>query len=505
MKTNLLNSQRLKYFIAFISGAMLVAAFSPFNISYLAIASSAILLYLLIGQSENQAAIIGLFFGIGLFGIGASWVFVSIHEFGNTNVFVASILTILFIFILSLFTSLQSYCFARFYNPKLLKTLFVVYPSLWFLFEWIRGWLFTGFPWLFLGYSQTNSILSGYLPVIGVYGTSFVVALCGALIVAIFISIKQYIEKTSTISKCIKYVFMIAIIFAIGFFTSKTQWTTKLGIPIKTSLIQGNIAQQVKWSPDMVIPTMTLYKNLTEKTLGNDIIIWPEAAIPVTKNVASPYIKLLGTEASLKHSAIITGIPEESINGNFFNSVTTMGLTNGTYYKQHLVPFGEYVPFQSLLRGIINFFDLPMSDFSPGPQNQELLNVFKYKAAVFVCYEIAFTDLVIEDLPKANFLVVVSNDSWFGKSFAAWQHLQIAQTRSIETGRYTLFCSNNGVTAIIDNHGNIIKIAPRFETFILTGEFIPMAGLTPWARTGSKPFVIIILLLLIFFSFKKNK
>lgn len=449
--------------ISLIAGSLLPLAFAPWHYFWLAPIATAILLYIWLKSTPWRAALNGWLFGIGMFGVGTSWVYISIHRFGGASILLSSMLTALFIITLALFIAICGYCMTRFAPKKFILS----FPVFWILFEWLRSHLFTGFPWLLLGYSQTNSLLRGYAPIIGVYGISLLVALSAALIAAIFKRRKKIFP-----------IIILILIWAVGELLVPINWTKPTGKPITVSIVQGNIPQQLKWSPDQIAPTIQHYKSLTQPYWNNDIIIWPEAAIPLPLPYAQTFVNQISAAAKKHHASLILGIPIQ-INSQYYNAAISLGAGSGKYYKQRLVPFGEYVPFESILRGLFTFFDLPMSEFVKGPTKQDLLHAGNVLIAPYICYEVAYAHLVHRDLPKAQLLITISNDAWFGKSIAAAQHLQIGQMRCLETGRYMLFGTNNGITAIINPQGKIVKRLPRFKSLVLTGKVYAMQGETP--------------------------
>ena len=456
-------------------------AFAPFHYYFIAPIALSVLLLVWLYSSTKQAFIQGLLFGFGLFGIGISWVYISIHRFGGTDIFLASLITALFIVVLSLFPALQGYCLARFYPEKRYTKVLFAFPASFVLSEWIRSWLFTGFPWLLVGYSQTNSPLKGFLPFIGTYGVSFLVALSAALLIIVL----KHRGKARYLS-----IIGLIVLWIAGELCSFIPWTQPYGKPMTVSIIQGDVPQELKWSPDQVLPTINHYIDLTKPHWKSDLILWPEAAIPLLLREAQPVIDQLSQQAEKNNTTLILGIPIEQ-NQKFYNAAIAIGNGSGTYYKKHLVPFGEYLPLEKLLHGLINFFNLPMSDFIPGPAHQKLITINNNtNVAIFICYEVAYASLVRQDLPDARILITLSNDAWFGDSFAADQHFQIAQTRAIETGRYMLVSTNNGLSGIIAPNGKVINTLPKFKSAVLSATIRKMYGTTRFDISGNYPILI---------------
>lgn len=479
-----------KNILALLAGGLLAFAFAPFGFYLLAMFAPALLLATWLHATPWEAFRRGLLFGLGLFGVGTSWIFVSIHEFGNTNVFLAGFITALFVTILALFPAFFGYLLTRFFPANTAYKLCLAFPSGWVIFEWIRSWFFTGFPWLFLGASQINSPLRGLAPIVGEYGLSFIVAFCSGLFILAF----QFLyadKKWKIILPCLT----ILVIVLISNLFTKIQWTHAENNPITVSLVQGNIPQQIKWDPDYLKMTLDRYSQLSQNQWQNQIVVWPEAAIPWLLQDANDFLTSLDKTAKQNHSVFITGIPIKD-GFDYYNGVIARGIGQGIYYKRHLVPFGEYVPLDSWLRGLIGFFDIPMSNFSAGPAKQPNLKIPGLEIAPFVCYEIAYPELVYSTLPQANLLLTVSNDAWFGHSFASTQHLQIAQMRALETGRYLLFSNNTGVSAIINPQGIIEAASPAFQATVLNGTILKMTGITPIAWLGIMPILVFISALL---------
>lgn len=469
-----------RYFLALLAGGLLPLAFAPFWIYPLAMVSPAILLALWLQKSAKQAFWTGFLFGLGFFGVGASWVFVSIHEFGNTNGLLAFIITLLFVSFLALYPACQGLLLTRFFPQNNFSKMCLAFPSSWVLLEWLRGWFLTGFPWLFLGASQITSPLRGFIPVVGEYGVSFLVVLSASLIVLL-------ISNSFHSRKVFYPVITLLCIWLVGGLLSFLNWSHQEGNAIKVSLIQGNIPQQMKWDHQYLQMTIDRYYALTQENWNSNIIVWPEAAIPMLKNQLNEYLHALDIQARDHHAALIMGIPLKE-GFDYYNGIIALGTGQGVYYKRHLVPFGEYVPFDSLLRGLIGLFDIPMSNFSAGPKLQADLRVANnLNIAPFICYEIAYPHLVLNALPQADLLLTVSNDAWFGDSFAPAQHLQIAQVRALESGRYLLFSNNTGKSAIIDAQGKIQAESKMFATTVLTHHAVKMVGITPFVRIGIYP------------------
>jgi apolipoprotein N-acyltransferase len=292
----------------------------------------------------------------------------------------------------------------------------------------------------------------------------------------------------------------LAVLWLCSALLTQVEWTRASGPPLRVSLVQGNIPQDSKWSPEHVQHTLDLYADLTRQHWDSRLILWPEAAITAFYHeVAGDYLPGLAREARTHGTDIVLGIPvREPGTRRYFNSLLALSERPGFYHKRHLVPFGDYLPLEDFLRGLIRFFDLPMSGFSSGPDGQPLLQAAGQKIASAICYEDIFGEELIAALPEATLLVNATNNAWYGNSFAPHQHLEMSRLRALETGRYMLRVTTNGVSAIIDQHGEILGRSPQFETFVLTGEAVPHSGATPYVRGGNLPVILLVLGILLY-------
>ncbi len=478
----------IKLFIAFSAGAITVLAFAPFDLYYLAVLCPAILLWLLLDSDPGMAFRLGWIFGMGLFGVGVFWMHISIDQFGGIGSLLAILVTMAFISLMALYYGLMGWLGKRISGSATWPIQLLVYASLWVLLEWLRGWVLTGFPWLALGYSQIGTPLQGYAPVLGVYGVTLAVIVSASCLAALAKGLKGLVPVLLT----------IMLIWGGGWLLHQKEWSSPGGDAIKVSVIQANIVQSLKWRPEARQPTIDIYRELTRREWKSDLIIWPETAIPDYYNhLEDDLLKGLEVEARKNGSDLLFGIAVWEASGKrYFNSVSSIGSVRNAYYKRHLVPFGEFMPMRWLLKPLIDYLRIPMSNFSPGEAGQPLIRVLGRKAGVSICYEDAFGAEIIQALPDAEFLVNVSNDGWFGDSIALPQHLQIARMRSLETGRYQLRATNTGISALIGPKGQLVATSPISKEYVLRGEIIPMLGTTPYVGMGNWGVVMLTSLLL---------
>jgi len=490
------------YLLAPFAGALAPFALAPYNQWPLGIVSLLLLLICLQQVSPKRGFLLGFLYGLGFYGAGVSWVYHSIHDFGYAAPPLAAGLTLLFVAGLSLlFTATFGYAFARLLRGKSWGNL-LGFPALWVLFEWLRSWLLTGFPWLFVGYAHTDTILAHWAPVFGVYGVSFFVALSAGLL---YLLVTQLREKKLS-RRCAIYAGLLLAPWLGALLLGQINWTQPQGDAVSVTLVQPNITQDVKWRPEQRNKTLNQLYLQTRQHLDSDLIIWPENAVPQFYHRAKPFLDDINTLTSQSGTTLITGIPwwqSDPKDGDILhNSITALGTGSGIYHKQKLVPFGEYVPLQQVLRGLIEFFNLPMSDFRRGPAEQAPLiaNIGsrELKIAPYICYEIVYPDFVRGLAQQSDLLLTISDDSWFGASAGPLQHLQMARMRAIENGRYLLRGTNTGVTAIINHHGEIIAQADSFKQVNLTGTVSVTSGNTPYSRWGSAIILAICSILVIF-------
>ena len=480
-------------FLALLAGLLLPLAFAPFNHSIFAFISPALLLWVILkteAKKNKRSFYRGWLYGLGQFGLGISWVYISMSVYGGFGKPLAFIITCLLVFLLSLFPACQIYILQRFFIENNNKKYLLAFPASWALTEYLRTVIGTGFPWLLLGYTQINTPLYTLAPIIGIYGLSFMTCYTSAV---------GFILLQPKIKLKIIILLSVIILWGTAALISPIHWTQQ-GKNISVSLIQGNIPQQLKWEPKQLTHILKIYHDLTIKHWGSPLIIWPEAAIPILANQLEDYLNNLSKQAKKHQVSLLIGVP--LLEGEYFyNAVITLGNAKNTYLKHHLVPFGEYIPFKNQLNSLFNWLHIPMSDLSPGPNSkkQDLLLAHNIPIAAFICYEIAYPTQVLEAASKgAELLITLTDDSWFGHSFAPMQHLQIAQMRALETGKYLLFSTNTGISAIIQPDGKLLASLPDFQQGVLTGKIYAMRGNTPLVYISHHVILIFFLGLLIF-------
>lgn len=479
---------------ALLLGFSLVLAFAPYEIFPLAVLAPAGLLALWLNKTPKHAFWIGFLFGLGLFSGGIYWVFHSIHVFGDIPTFPSSLIAGGLFAILALYPATTGYLLNRYFPFNNNAKLIFAFPAIWVALEWVRSWLCTGFPWLLIGYSQTNSPLKGFAAILGVYGVSLAVLMSSGLLLNAYIKFKLKDYRQLYFS-----LLAIVSIWIAGSLLTLIPWTKPEGNAIPVSLVQGNIPQALKWSPDHLQLSFNRYQQLTESLWGQGkLVIWPEAAIPMPLQNARNFINMMDSKAQKTGTHLIIGIPIQTPAADgYFNGVLALGKDKGAYLKRRLVPFGEYVPLAEYFSRIINSLNVPLPDSLPGNLSQAPLTIGNVKISTSICYEIAFPELVNVRDKTVGLLLTVSNDAWFGNSSAQAQHLQMAQMRALELARPVLFVSNDGITAIIAANGNVESAAPQHTIYVLNGKVQPTIGLTPWMKNGMDPILAILITLIV--------
>ena len=488
-------SPQKTHLIALLLGGLSVFAFAPFNISPVMLAAIAGLFMLwLEAETRFEAAKIGLWFGLGQFGLGVSWLFSSMYFYSGVALPFAVILTAGFVLFLALSTALGGWIALFFKNakqPGLVLTL--LFPAVWVLIELVRSTIFGGFPFLLSGTTHLDTWLDGYAPVLGVWGVSWTIAMSAGLLLWLF---KERSWVRASITLC--------LIWSIGGLLQNVQWVKPVDKPIDVALIQGNIAQEKKWLPDEFYPTLKTYIDLTKKNMDADVIVWPETAIPayydvVEKGALQGFIK----DAKLLNTDILVGVIAGGKNSeNYYNALINVHNPEDRYYKQHLVPFSEFFPFSSAFAFVSGLFNIPFAEFSHGDSSQQPIKLGGHDAGLSICYEMAFGEELANSLPQAKYLITVSNDAWFADTFEPAQQLQEVQMRALELGREIARSTNTGYTAIVDIKGNIKAQIPPYEEGVLRGQVQPYDGLTFYAEWKTLP---ILFLLFTYFGFLMAK
>jgi apolipoprotein N-acyltransferase len=459
------------------------------------------------GKSAKVASKQGLIFAFGIFASGISWVHVAIDQFGGLPLIISLFLMLFLCLYLALYSALACYLSAKLSIDK--KFNLWLFPAFWLLCEYLRSVLLTGFPWLSLGYSQIDSPLAVFAPLIGETGITFIILITSISIIHI---IKKDHIKTSLV--------ILAFIILSTISLQQATWVTLSGKTVKTALVQANIQQELKWAPEKKWPAMLKHLDLTRINYDAELIIWPESAITMPEPLAQEFLEMANKSAALNNAAIITGIQNYNFESKeYFNALIVLGKkhrtdtegsytynTKNRYYKNQLLPIGEFVPIGDLLRPLAPLFNLPMSSFSRGDYVQNNLISQDLHVLPLICFEIAFPRQLAANLTtETDILLTVSNDSWFGDSHGPHQHLDMARMRALEFGRPLLRSTNNGITATIDHLGKVTAVIPQFKEAVLRAEVELVNGVTPYSQWGQYiQWLFPLLIFIPYFLFRKK-
>ena len=467
-----------------LAGALAVAGFAPVGAWPLTWAALVVLFVSLARATCTRTGFAhGFAWGLGFFLAGVSWVYVSLHVYGGMAAPLAATATLLFCAFLALFPAAAGAFAARIASPAM--RVLLALPLAWSVLEWVRGWIFTGFPWLQLGYSQIpDGPLAGFAPVLGIYGVNTLLAMSAALAAWAWITPSLRV-RLGTFAALLCFM-------AAGWSLRTLNWTQPAGAPTSVALLQGNVPQNLKWRPEATTETLTLYARLAQASPAQ-LIVLPETALPIFESdLPAVYREGLQAQGQKNGGDVLVGLPTGQLDGAYYNSVISLGTSpSQRYHKSHLVPFGEYIPQKPIWGWVLDVLHIPLSDFARGAPDQAPLAAGGQRVAVNICYEDAFGEEIIRALPAATVLANVSNLAWFGDSFAPWQHAQMSQARALETGRMMLRATNTGLTALIDKQGRIVAALPLFETGTLTGTVQGYTGSTPYIRWGNTPVLIV--------------
>ena len=481
---------RYKLLASFLAGLFLPLAYSPFDLFWLAPLCYAVLFYSWSGLSPSRTFWCGFSFGCASFFSGIHWVYVSIHDFGQLHSFAAAGLTLALVMVLACYVALTGWVAARWFPNNGPRAWLGVFPAVWVLVEWLRGWFLSGFGWLAAGYSQTDSWLMGFAPVGGVYLISWLVLITAGAILCM---------ATCASRTRIVAVACLVAIWSVGLILSKLSWGEPTGRVLTVSLVQGAVPQNLKWQPQQLNPTLELYQRLTEDSAGSRLILWPEAAIPALYHTVEGFLKDVQDRAAESGSTVALGVLRDDPGGGTFqNTLVVLGEDPRFYVKRHLVPYGEVFPVPSFMRRWLRLMNLPYADAVAGEPKQVPLEVAGETVAITICYEDLFGAEQLHYFPEASLIVNISNDAWFGNTIAPHQHLQVARMRSAEVSRYTLRAANTGISGVIDPRGRVVARSPQFEPHVLKTAIQGYTGQTPYVLWGN--YLIVLSALTVLFS-----
>jgi apolipoprotein N-acyltransferase len=463
--------------LAFGTGALLACAFAPLQWWPFAILCPAVLMWLWEEAPPRAAAWTGFWFSFGTFLAGTYWLYVSIHDLGKAPVWLTVALMLGLVGIMALYNALIGYAVARWLPRGGAWRWLIGMPAAWLLVEWWRGWFLSGFSWLSLGYSQTDTWLARFAPILGVYGISLLLLVSAGALVALARGHGR-----------VRLIAGLAVIapWVVGAALGPVRWTHPAGAAVSVAVIQADIPQQEKWQDRYQDKILERYRRMTESALGTRLIVWPEAALPQPANNLLPYIELVDRETQARGSSLVMGAVSASADGQrYYDSILALGKQASWYSKDHLVPFAEFFPVPRFVRNWLRLMTLPYESFSRGGTHQSPLPVAGLELGPTICYEVGYGGYMLNMLPRANVLVNVTNDAWFGHSTARYEQFQMARMRTLEEGRSMIVASNDGISAVIGPRGRVVAAAPPYTQYVLRSSVTPRAGLTPFARVGN--------------------
>jgi apolipoprotein N-acyltransferase len=498
---NLSKTKQITWLLLVGIGMLMPLGFAPFHFPGAALLSLSLLYRHIQHSSVRKAFFQGLAFGLGMFGLGVSWISISIHSYGHLAYIWSYLITGIFVLYLALFPALAAWSFRFLCYPHLASIQkALLFAAVWCATEYLRAHCFTGFPWLLVGFGQIDTPLQYLLPIVGLYSLSFI---------AIFAACCLTYAVQRSHARLWLFGFVLLLITPQSL--QSLQWTKPERTPLSVGVIQANLSMRDKWDDTLFWQIIEHYHTALDALIGKkQLIFLPESAIPVPAAYIQDFLTGIHLQAKKHNTAILLGIPEEIKHNKsepnddaFYNSLASLGLASGVYHKQHLVPFGEYVPhrFAYLLKKL----DLIMSNMQAGHVQQSLVQAHHRPFATLICYELAYPQLLRAQLPTAEWIVSLSDDGWFGHSFAVYQHLQMAQALSLLTHRYQIVANNDGLSSIITPQGQIKDSLPAFTSGILEGHIYPIHGATPWVRWGDMPIFCLCGIIVVWRTYKKLK
>lgn len=463
----------------FFAGLLIPLGFAPFHLPGIALLGIA-WLFLLIDKTAHPYRT-GFMFGVGFFGVGISWIYVSIGTYGHLNIFLSALITCLLVMYLALFPAAMTWAYSKLQRKHSLLSKCFLFSALWCGAEFLRSTLLGGFPWLLLAYAQMDTPLNNLLPILGVYGVGFLACFAATLLAASRFQSKRY-----------PWICAFVGILLLPSLLEPLDWSSSDEPPLSVAVVQANLSMRDKWDNTLFWQLLSYYQHEIQTLMNKkNLIVLPESAIPVPANYVSDFLEQIDGEAKRSQSTVLLGIPHpvDSDHRIFYNSMMVLGEGQGNYLKQHLVPFGEFIPapFQSL----IDWLAVPVSNMARGKAGQTLIQVRNHAVASLICYELAYPALLRQQLPAAQWIVSISDDGWFGHSLAMYQQLQMAQVLSKLSARPQIVANNDGLSSIINSEGKILKSLPPFTAGVLEGELLPAKGFTPWMIYGDAPILAI--------------
>ena len=513
--------------ILLIAGALQALSFAPdplpvWALSPLQLLTMAVLVRSIwTAENGKQGALRAWVFAFGQFMLGLYWLTISMHTYGFIPLPLAVLALAALSAYLAVFAALAGWMAQKLGshtssqvegNPHRLVMTALVWAALWTLCEWLRATLFTGFPWLNTGYAHTDSWFASWAAFLGIYGVTFITAFCAAAIAGLVATTQ--VSSNHLTQRAVAGLLALGVAF-IGLGLQKIHWSQASGPPLVVRLVQGNVDQGLKFEPRLLAVNIQTHLRLasTPVPAGSptpQVILLPETALAAFQHQIDPTAWLAWKDLATRQSSTIlmgAAILDRETN-HYTNSVIDInshtdlakllsGKDQARYDKHHLVPFGEFIPVG--FRWFVDLMRMPMGDFYRGATVQPSFAINDQLIAANICYEDAFGEELLPSLSGqlgATILANFSNLGWFGDSFAVRQHWQMSRMRAIETSRPMLRATNTGASGAIDHLGQPIATLPPHKTAVIDLTIQGQTGLTPYARVGNLPILLLSALVL---------
>ena len=483
--------------LALLAGALFPLAFAPFEWRPVLFISLFLLLFTWQEVSVKRVFLRGWLWGLGAYLVGVSWVYNSMHDFGGAPPIAAAIFTLVFSSYLALYPALAGAVWRRFFSKCFDLWSSIAFGLIWALSEWLRSWVLTGFPWLMSGYALLDTPFSAYMPLIGSLGASALMAFCAAALLLMLLQPSRRRQASA----------LLSVVLVGGVASSLIHWKGEGKEKVlDVALVQGNVPQELKLRSDSLNISLQTYFELSQQHFGADLIVWPETAMPTYRYAIQGFLNKVAEEAKKTGSTVFTGIFFRAENGqDYYNAMLEVGGDWQSYKKHQLVPFGEYMPVRWALKLFSRFVDIPMSDMAVASLTDSPMSLAGVKVANSICYEMAYPDVLRAQMRGAELMLNTSNDAWFGDSFAAHQHLEMARVRAKEFAKPVIRATNNGVTAVIDADAELVKTIKQFEPGVLRQQVVKNSVMTWFAKVGQLFISITMFVLLLLLGLKHGK
>ena len=497
-----------EYLIVILAGIIIYFSFAPYNFYFLGFISIILLLRSVENSTFISAAMRTYLYGLSLYGVGCLHIYTMLNNFVH-NTYIASMMYFALVAFLATYPCLKICIYKCYKGSYLQKAL--MFSSIWIVVDWARERIFTGFPYLNLGYSLVDTKLAALSPIISVYGLSWIIIFISSLMYFAYSNYKNERHIPLLITT------LVGVVIISSIFASNIKWTHRDGTKEDLILVQGNMPIKDYWNPQTYQDKISIYENLTQHQWKNKTIIWPENSITLPSNYGRDILNKWDNHAKHHNSTLILGIPKsvasvELLRKNYFyNQVIAIGAGKGYYYKNKLVPWAEYIPWGNLGQFIAAKINIPEANMFSDASDQATFNVLSSKNinwVPFICYEFYFPSYVINRAQNGNVLLNIVNDGWFGNTNGLFINLQIAQMRALETGRPVVRVANNGITAVISPDGKVVQQLPPFTRGILNTTIFGYQGFTPIMYFGTEWLILlslVMILLMFLLSVRSNR